>query len=94
MSGNDAEIGDNVNMFPNYYITYPRIETKLTKGMKITVTALTLDRTNELSRNGLSFGTFDYIYSVLIDGKQVVINGWFLDFSDSLEYRSKLSGLK
>ena len=89
---NEAEIGRNINEVSNSYKpTYPRLDMDLTEGMEVKITALTNERTNTLAENSYAFVTYDYYYyNILIDGNQVRINGYLLDFSNRVDYRSKL----
>ena len=87
---NEAEISVNINEVSGYYLTSPHLEIDLTEGMKINVTALTGERTNTLAENSYSFETYDYYYHILIDGQQVRINGYLLDFSNKVDYRTTL----
>jgi hypothetical protein len=88
---NEAEIGGNINKVPGYYYqTSPYLETKLTEGMKIKIVALTNERTNALTENSHEFETYDYYYHILIDDKQVRINGYLLDFGNKVDYRAAL----
>ena len=91
---NEAEIGSNINKVSDYYPTYPRLDTDLTEWMKIKIVALTGERSNMLTENTYSFETYDYYYQILIDNKQVRINGYLLDFSNKIEYRTTLETLK
>jgi len=91
---NDAKIGSNINKAFDYYTTYPRLKTEPKEGMNVKIVTLTNERTNELAENGGSFETYDYYYQVLIDDEQVRINGYLLDFSNNIEYRSKLLTIK
>jgi hypothetical protein len=91
---NEAKIGSNINEVSGYYQTFPYLETKLTEGMKIKIVELTNERTNKLMQNSYSFDTYDYYYHILIDGKQVRINGYLLDFDNKVDYRAKLLVLK
>jgi hypothetical protein len=75
-------------------MTYPYLETNPTEGMKIKVVELTNERTNMLAENSYSFDTYDYYYHILIDGKQVRINGYLLDFGDKVDYRAPFLVLK
>jgi hypothetical protein len=90
---NEAEIGGNINKVSGYYLTYPRLEPEPKEGMKVKIVALTGERTNTLAENSGSLEVYDYYY-VLIDGKQVRINGYLLDFSNKVDYRAKLLILK
>ena len=93
---NEAEIGKNINKVSDigYRPTHPGLQMDLKEGMKIKVAAFTNIRTNDLKENSYTFETFDYYYHILIDGQQVRINGYLLDFSNKIEYRSKLLILK
>jgi len=77
---NEAEIGRNVNKVPSNYLTYTSLEKALTEGMKVKIAEMTNRRTCELQ-------TYDYEYKILTGGKEVIINGYFLDFSDRIDYR-------
>ncbi|MCL2805147.1 MAG: hypothetical protein FWD26_04335 [Treponema sp.] len=87
---NDAQIGSNINKVTDYYPTFPRLKTDLTEGMEIKIAALTNERTNMLAVNSYSFDTYDYYYLVLIDGIQVRINGYLLDFCNKIDYCAAL----
>jgi hypothetical protein len=87
---NEAEIGGNINKVPDYYPTYPYLETDLTEGMKVKIAAMTNERTNELAVNSHAFETYDYYYHILVDDQQVKINGYLLDFSNKVDYRAPL----
>jgi len=92
---NEAEINSNINKVPYYYSPiYPHLEKKLTEGMDVKIAALTGERTNDLKENSYSFETYDYYYHVLIDGKQVRINGYLLDFGNKIDYRTPLLCIK
>jgi hypothetical protein len=90
---NEAEIGGNINKIPQnvYHIFYPRDDITLTEGMEIKIVSLINERTDSLSENSYTVGTHDYYYHVLIEDKQIRINGYLLDFSDKVDYRSQLS---
>jgi hypothetical protein len=89
---NEAEIGSNINKIPQgtYYIFYPRYDITLTEGMETKIIALTNERTNSLTENSYAVDTFDYYYQVLIEDKQIRINGYLLDFSNKIDYRSQI----
>jgi hypothetical protein len=88
---NEAEIGSNINKVSDfYYLTTPRLETELTEGMKIRIVALTNERTNALAENTGPIDTYDYYYYILIGDRQVRINGYLLDFSNNVDYRTTL----
>jgi hypothetical protein len=87
---NDAEISGNINEASDYHPTYPYLETELTEGMKIKVAALINERTNATNENSHEFKTYDYYYHILVDDRQVRINGYLLDFSDKIDYRATL----
>jgi hypothetical protein len=91
---NEAVISGNINEVSGYYQTFPYLETKLTEGMKIKIAALTGKRTNALTENSYEFKTYDYYYNILIDDKQVRINGYLLDFANKFDYRAPLLVLK
>ena len=88
---NEAVIGSNINeVSDHYHQTYPPLGMGLTEGMKIKIVELTREYTNMLSVNSYGFKTYDYYYHILVDDRQVRINGYLLDFSNKIEYRSKL----
>jgi hypothetical protein len=89
---NEAEIGVNINKIPKdeYNIFYPRYDITLTEGMKIKVVSLTNERTNSLSENSYTVSAYDYYYNVLVEDKQIRINGYLLDFSGKIDYRSQM----
>ncbi|MDR2543439.1 MAG: hypothetical protein LBC80_08345, partial [Treponema sp.] len=47
-----------------------------------------------LAVNSYTFKTYDYYYHILIDDKQFRINGYLLDFSNKIEYRTTLLIMK
>jgi hypothetical protein len=87
---NEAEIGSNIDKIPDYFKPYPRLETAFTEGMKIKIAAMIDERTNMLAENSYSFETYDYFYYILMEDKQVRINGYLLDFSNKIDYRTPL----
>jgi len=88
---NEAKISDNINKISEYYhLTYPRLETKLTEGTKIKIVSMTDIRTKTLSENSSGLEIYDYYYNILVNGKQVRINGYLLDFDNKMDYRTKL----
>ena len=87
---NEAQISSNINKVSDYYQTYPRLETDLTEGMKIKIAVMINERTNILAENFYSFETYDYFYYILMEDKQVRINGYLLDFSNKIDYRTPL----
>jgi hypothetical protein len=84
---NEAEISGNVNTIPEaaYHIYYPLYDLTLTEGMETKIVSLTNERTNSYAVD-----TYDYYYNVLIDDNQFKINGYLLDFSNKIDYRSRL----
>jgi len=85
---NEAEIGSNIDeVSGHYYLTYPPLDMELTEGMKIKIAALTNERTNMLAENSYGFKTYDYYYQILVDDKQVRINGYLLDFHNTVNYQ-------
>jgi len=92
---NEAKISGNIKKLSNdYYMTYPRLETKLTEGTKIKIASITYLRTKDLSENSSGLEIYDYYYNILVNGKQVRINGYLLDFENKINYREKLLSLK
>ena len=92
---NEAVIGRNINKVSDeYHQTTPHLETDLTEGMKVAIAALTNERTNMMSENSYEFIAYDYYYHIVIEGKQVRINGYLLDFSNKIDYRAPLLILK
>jgi len=93
---NEAEISENINKISDagYRPTHPGLQMDLKEGMKIKIAAFTNERTNDLKENSYTFDTYDYYYHILIDDQQTRINGYLLDFSNKVEYRSKLLILK
>jgi hypothetical protein len=89
---NEAKISSAINEVSDYYPTYPYLEKDLIEGMNIQITALTNERTNELAENSYTFETYDYYYNILIDDKEVRINGCLLEFSNTVDYRAALLG--
>jgi hypothetical protein len=89
---NEAEIGGNITKIPQdtYHIFYPRYDIALTEGMETKVVSLTNERTNSLVENSYTVDTYDYYYHVLIEDKQIRINGYLLDFSNKIDYRSQI----
>ena len=91
---NDAEINDNITKVPRYYRpTYPCLEKDLEKGIKVKIASLTNERTNEMV-DSYESETYDYYYHIVVDGQQVRINGYLLDFGDKIDYRTPLLILK
>jgi hypothetical protein len=89
---NEAEIGGNINKIPQgtYYIYYPRYNITLTEGMETKIVSLTNERTDSLAVNSYTVDTYDYYYQALIEDKQIRINGYLLDFSNKVDYRSPI----
>jgi hypothetical protein len=89
---NEAEIGSNINKVPQgeYYIYYPRYDIRLTEGMETKIISLINERTVSLVENSYTVDTYDYYYHVLIEDKQIRINGYLLDFSNKVDYRSQI----
>ena len=85
---NEAEIGSNIDEVSGYYTTYPYLDTKLKEGMKVKIVALTNERTDMLAENSYAFQTYDYYYQILVNDKQVRINGYLLDFPNKVDYRN------
>jgi hypothetical protein len=84
---NEAKIGGTINKVPQgtYYIFYPRYSITLTEGMETKIVSLTNERTNSLTENSYEVDTYDYYYQVLIEDKQMRINGYLLDFSNRIK---------
>jgi hypothetical protein len=88
---NEATIGGNINKIPDtYYIYYPRYNITLTEGMETKIVSLINERTDSLAENSYTVDTYDYYYHVLIEDKQIKINGYLLDFSNKFDYRCQL----
>lgn len=84
---NDARISSNIKEVPSYYYpTYPGFDKE---GMKVKISSLINERTNDLKENSFKFATYDYYYNIIIDGKQERINGYLLDFDSKIDYRIK-----
>jgi hypothetical protein len=77
---NTAKISNTVNTLPHDgYIIYDD-DFKLTDGMELQIVSLT----NELA----SITTvYEYKYNVEISDRQLLINGWFLDFDNKVNMR-------
>jgi hypothetical protein len=58
--------------------------------MKTKIVSLTNERTNSLAENSYEVDTYDYYYNVLIEDKPIRINGYLLDFSNKVDYRSQM----
>lgn len=91
---NEAKISGNIKEGSDHYPTFPYLDTKLTEGMKVKIVALTNNRTNSMAENSYAFKTYDYYYNILVEDKQVRINGYLLDFNNYFDYRSILLILK
>jgi len=87
---NDAKINSNVNEVSIFSPTSPPLEMDLTEGLKVKITSMINERTNALTASSHSFQTYDYYYHILVDDKQVRINGYLLDFGNKIDYRAKL----
>jgi hypothetical protein len=89
---NEAEIGGNINKIPpdTYHVFYPRYDITLTEGMETKIVSLVNERTDSLSENSYTVDTYDYYYHVLIEDKQIRINGYLLNFSNKFDYRSQI----
>jgi hypothetical protein len=89
---NEAEIGSNINKIPQdtYHIYYPRYDIILTEGMETKIISLINKRTYSLVENSYTVDTYDYYYDVLIENKQIRINGYLLDFGNKVDYRSQI----
>jgi hypothetical protein len=89
---NEAEIGGNINKIPQdtYHIFYPRYNITLMEGMETKIVSLINERTDSLAENSFTVDTYDYYYQVLIEDKQIRINGYLLDFSNKFDYRSQI----
>ena len=77
---NTAKISNTVNTLPHDgYIIYDD-DFKLAEGMELQIVSLT----NELA----SITTvYEYKYNVEISGRQLLINGWFLDFDNKVNIK-------
>ncbi|MDR1174309.1 MAG: hypothetical protein LBK83_02395 [Treponema sp.] len=89
---NEAKIGGNINKVPQgtYHIFYSRYDITLTEGMETKIVSLINERTDSLAENSYAVDTYDYYYNVLIEDKQIRINGYLLDFSNKVDYRSQI----
>jgi hypothetical protein len=58
--------------------------------METKVVSLINERTDSLSKNSYTVDTYDYYYHVLIEDKQIRLNGYILDFSNKVDYRSQM----
>ena len=92
---NEAKISDNINKISeHYYLTNPRLETKLTEGTKIKIVSMTDIRTKTLSEYSSGLEIYDYYYHIFVYDKKVRINGYLLDFDNKMDYRTQLLIMK
>jgi hypothetical protein len=87
---NEAVIGGNANNLPyEGYLTYGGGLT-LEEGMEAKILSFSNERTDQNRANTAAFSVYDYQYNVLIHDRNLSVNGYFLDFSNSIDYRSQL----
>ena len=91
---NEAEISSNIKKVKYHHPTYPPLQIDLAEGMKVKIAAFTNERTDMMTMNSMSFQTYDYYYHILVYDQQVRINGYLLDFSNKIDYRTPLLILK
>jgi len=89
---NETKISCNINKVPQgrVHIFYSPSKITLTEGMEVKIISFTNEYTNVLAQNSSEVETYDYFYHVLIEDAEIKINGYLLDFSDKVEYRSQL----
>lgn len=91
---NDAKISNNIDKVPqgtyHIYYSYSGHRINLTEGMETKIVLFTNHRTDFLADNSHATGTYDYYYNVLIEEKEFRLNGYLLDFSNKVDYRSQL----
>ena len=82
---NDAKIGRNANDLPTDDSLYYTDGLSLKEGMAVEILSFTNNLANQNQMNSALLNLYDYIYRVSINGRELMVNGYYLDFNSRIK---------
>lgn len=82
---NDAKIGSNANNLPYDGSLYYADGFSLKEGMAAEILSLTNNLANQNRGNYALFNVYDYMYRISVIGRELLLNGYYLDFSNRIK---------
>jgi hypothetical protein len=82
---NDTKIGSHANDLPFDDSLYYTDGLSLEEGMAVEILSFTNNLANQNQMNSALLNLYDYMYRVSINGRELLINGYYLDFSNRIK---------
>jgi hypothetical protein len=82
---NDAKIGSHANDLPYDGSLYYTDGLSLEEGMAAEILFFTNNLANQNQINSALLNLYDYMYRISVNGRELMVNGYYLDFSNRIK---------